>query len=508
MNRDHTDTDRATDGSGGNGVRPDDQLLADIDAEQAVVGTALLTPHAIPELRDLVTHDAFVRPAHQELWEFLCVTYDAGNPVTAESSWVRLSTRGRPSIPGVDASYLADLIGRAVPGGGAVIHAQSVTEAAQLRDIASIGHTLIDGATAPEADPVALRHYMHARFEEALTAHAADTDPHLVDGASFIFDAGADTIPALWGKGDDILWAAGEPLIIAGPPGVGKTTLAQQAVLARCGIRPTFLGYPMEPTRRRVLYLASDRPRQAARSFARMVTEDDRELLEHSLVVWKGPPPADLAKDTHMLVKLAQEAGADTIALDSLKDMAIKLSDDEVGAAVNQGIQRAVAEGIEVLALHHYRKRDQGNAKEPTQLDEMYGSTWIGAGAGSVLSLWGQAGDPVVMMRHLKQPAGEIGPYELVHDHNTGTTEIHHQVDLVELIRRQRHFGLSTAHAATAIFAKTEDNPDPTRNEIKKAQRRLDKLVRDGIAIKQPPERLGPGQEAKYFLAAHEGDPT
>lgn len=491
-------------------ARPDTLPIgpADIDAEQVILGTALMTPSTVPELRDIVTAQAFLRPAHQDLWDLLVTTYDAGNPVTAENALIRLrSTSGHPTIPGVDGPYLAELLHHATAPAAAAEHARRVTDTAQLRAIAERGNTLAARALAPDADPVELGHAMHAWFEEAFNAHQAAADPHLIDGATFIYAAADDQIPAIWGRGDDILWAEGEPLIIAGPPGVGKTTLGQQVTLARCGVRDTVLGYPITPTRKKVLYLASDRPRQAARSFARMVTAADRDKLEQALTVWKGPPPADLAKNTHMLVDLAHQAGADTIVLDSLKDMAIKLSDDEVGAAVNQGIQRAVAEGIDVLALHHYRKRDQTHGgKEPTSVDEMYGSTWIAAGAGSILSIWGQAGDLVVSMRHLKQPAAEIGPYQLVHNHDAGLTDIYHQVDLVELTRRQRSFGLSVKLAAATIFAKGENDPEPTRNEIKKAQRRLDKLVADGVLVKHSPERLGPGQEARYFVAAPEPD--
>jgi hypothetical protein len=35
----------------------------------------------------------------------------------------------------------------------------------------------------------------------------------------------------------------------------------------------------------------------------------------------------------------------------------------------------------------------------------------ITAGAGSVVLLWGAAGDPIVEWRHLKQPAAEVGPH-------------------------------------------------------------------------------------------------
>src|SRR4051794_15010623 len=87
------------------------------------------------------------------------------------------------------------------------------------------------------------------------------------DGGSFILDTPPNPEP-LWGRGEAVLWAEGEALTIVGGQGVGKTTLAQQLALGRCGI-PEYadvLGYPVRWRQCGVvLYMAMDRPRQAAR---------------------------------------------------------------------------------------------------------------------------------------------------------------------------------------------------------------------------------------------------
>ena len=54
----------------------------------------------------------------------------------------------------------------------------------------------------------------------------------LLDGAAFALDAPTH-VEAVWGDGSRVLWAQGEPLMIAGPDGVGKTTIGQQLTLAR-----------------------------------------------------------------------------------------------------------------------------------------------------------------------------------------------------------------------------------------------------------------------------------
>ena len=68
------------------------------------------------------------------------------------------------------------------------------------------------------------------------------------------------------------MWPTGEPFLIVGPDGSGKTTLAQQLVFALLEIGDgRVLGFPVTPADRGVLYLAADRPKQGARSMWRRI---------------------------------------------------------------------------------------------------------------------------------------------------------------------------------------------------------------------------------------------
>src|SRR5690606_35653346 len=82
----------------------------------------------------------------------------------------------------------------------------------------------------------------------------ADPFASLAPGGSWVLDI-PDTTPAVWGEGDDVLWSAGEALMICGQQGVGKTTLAHQLIRARLGLDTQVLGFPVAPADRRVLYL-------------------------------------------------------------------------------------------------------------------------------------------------------------------------------------------------------------------------------------------------------------
>ncbi len=338
-------------------------------------------------------------------------------------------------------------------------------------------------AAAPASDPEATGGRIDTGHEQ------------LRDGAAFILDA-PDRPPALWGYGSEVLWAEGESLMIAGPPGVGKTTLTGQLLRCRLGLQEALLGWGVTPTASRVLYLAMDRPSQIARSLRRHFTEDDRDPLANRLRVWEGPPPGDVAANPGVLHALATLADADTIIIDSVKDAAIGLSDDETGAGYNRARQTALAKGVQVIELHHQTKRGPNGAK-PTQLADVYGSAWITAGAGSVLLLWGQAGDPVVTMTHLKQPADDVGPLTIIHDHAAGTSVLDSAIaDLPTLLVANRANGL-TAKASAAHIYKADE---PDANQIEKMRRRLNGLVEQGLATRQDGVHGGAHQTpTRYF---------
>lgn len=324
--------------------------------------------------------------------------------------------------------------------------------------------------------------------------HPAHSDyrPRFIDGGSFILDV-PEVAPSIWGSGKEVIWAQGEALMLCGPSGVGKTTVAIQLLRGRLGLQDRVLGYPVEQATRNVLYLVMDRPAQFRRAANRVFTEHERGLLSKRLVVWKGPPPKDMAADPALLIELCEQADADTVFIDSIKDAAVGISKDEVGAGYNRARQNALAEGVEVIELHHMRKSGSDN-KQPNTLDDIYGSTWLTAGAGSVALLWGEAGDPVVGWRHLKQPEAEVGPFQVAHDHVTGRSEVEEGLDLVALVRRCGVRGLTAHDYAVQLFGVTK----PSAAHKKKAMRKLDSKVDQGL-LSSVPGAPG-GDPTKYYL--------
>lgn len=318
-----------------------------------------------------------------------------------------------------------------------------------------------------------------------------------IAAAHYLFDNDDQQI-ALWGAGEHILWAEGEALMIAGGMGLGKTTLAGQLLRAQLGLDHDVLGLPVAPAVGPILYLAMDRPRQIRRSMLRQFDATERDQLAN-LLIRPGPPIADIAVRPTLLAEMAAEAGAAVIYIDSLKDAAIGLSSDEVGAAYNRARQYALANGCQLCELHHLIKRNSMGGS-PNSVADVYGSNWLTAGAGSVIMLTGDPGDPIIDFRHAKQPHSEVGPFRLLHNQSSGRFSIVHEVDLLALAAAAAPQGLTPQGAAAAIF----EQDKPSRAQVEKARRRLDKLVTAGQLVRIEGMKGGAsgGVSANYFTAS------
>jgi replicative DNA helicase len=224
-----------------------------------------------------------------------------------------------------------------------------------------------------------------------------------------------------------------------------------------------------------------------------MVTEEHRDHLDYWLTVWPGPPPSDLAKHPGLARELARQAEAETVVMDSYKDVALKLSEDETGAALNQAIQLMVTDGIEVVGVHHTKKPEKGQGPS---LELVYGSTWLTAGIGSLVMLWGAPGDLVVKLHHLKQPAGEVGPLELIHDPTTGRTTVHTEVTInpLDAVMATGAEGMLVSDVAKVLYR----GRDITPNLVEKSRRQLEALRSEGKLVRVE-EGTGVTRRYRYF---------
>ncbi|WP_411144919.1 DnaB-like helicase N-terminal domain-containing protein [Streptomyces sp. x-80] len=472
-----------------------------IDAERAVLGACMHKADLIDAVRPILGDDAFYRPAHETIWRALLAQRREDKPTDPIVLTELLQQQGDLQRVGGHA-YVFQLADTPYGTGSAEHHAGIVREKADLRRLVTSAVRTLQQAQEPGADPEAIRSEVEADVraerERALASGQGRLSRFATDGWSFVKESGADAEP-LWGTREKTLWAPGESLMIVGAPGVGKTTLAHQVIFARLGLQETVLEMPVAPSRR-VLYLAMDRPKQIAKAMARRVFASDEKTLRERLVVWEGPLPATLDKEPDLLADLAAAHQADTIVIDSLKDAVSTMVDDGLAVAFHSARMRALRNGVEILELHHQRKAtaDAPRGQRPS-LDQVYGSAWITAGAGSVLFVTGRAGDPAVTLHHLKTPTGEVGPLDVTHDHVRGTTTVDPTKDPAVLLRNAPN-GLTARDLATVLIG----GGDPERADIEKARRHLGRLVDSGLATKADgiAGGAGGGQQARYYASA------
>lgn len=150
---------------------------------------------------------------------------------------------------------------------------------------------------------------------------------------------------------------------------------------------------------------------------------------------------------------------------------------------------------VDVLLLHHQRKSVEG--RKPTSLEDVYGSTWIAAGSGSVVLLWGDPGSELVELSHLKQPAEVVGPLNVEHDHHRGTSRVTRGWDALGWLTMQGTNGATIAQAAQAHHGAPQTVGGA---KWKRTERKLRALVEAGLATSSG--RPGIGQPGRFVAVA------
>ncbi len=436
------------------------------EAEEAILGACMLASGAIKNASQEVRPEHFYGESHRLIFEAILALDQQGMGVDSITVCAHLDETGQlKNVAGQNGG----------PGGKDRVH-ELASAALTSANVAHYARIVRKVALERRLQIVV----QNPRDTEAITeAAAALTRERVVGGPRRALDgaewlaAQPDGCPSVWGKNDRVLWAQGEPLMIYGPDGVGKTSVAQQIVLHLCGIRnESLFDLPFVKADRPVLYLACDRPRQARRSLFRMIPREMHASLEGKLLVWEGPLPFSIPASPRALLEFVQLHEAGYVIVDSLKDVAVQLTDPETALKVNQSFQWLAANGVELLVLHHPRKDPAGMPARAKTLEDVYGDRNFVAGMGSVVSLFGKAGDPIVTLEHLKQPSGEVGPFQVLHDHTSGTTTLYEHTTLVEILLSFQG-PVTVATAARALYAVAE----PEKNQMMKVRRELMKMV-------------------------------
>lgn len=194
----------------------------DLDAEQALIGSALLSARVAEESRDVVLSADFFAPEHQHIWHAI------GQVLAAHERVDRLTVSLRLGDLVPDALVKLAEFENATPAvSNAPRYAARVADLAARRRLIEAAAAITKDAHDIEAEDALERAHEHVNRIH-LPAVTGAPSPHLGELLDVAYDW---LIPELLERGDRLLITAGE--------GSGKTTLLRQmAIQCASGIHP------------------------------------------------------------------------------------------------------------------------------------------------------------------------------------------------------------------------------------------------------------------------------
>ena len=207
---------------------------SNLEAEESVLGSMMLSPEAIADVIEIVQPADFYRSANATIFETLREIYGRGDPVDAITAVEELKRRGTLEQVGGHLA-ISDLVDRVPTPAAASSYARIVAETSLLRRLIGAAADIMDMAySAPEepeqvADAAEQRIYDVARHgEKEQIASLRDlvdeamTDLERIQNRESAF-AG---VPTGFRDVDSLLsgMQAGNLIVIAARPGVGKSS--------------------------------------------------------------------------------------------------------------------------------------------------------------------------------------------------------------------------------------------------------------------------------------------
>ncbi|RJQ74181.1 replicative DNA helicase [Pseudonocardiaceae bacterium YIM PH 21723] len=220
----------------------DDEFAQLISHEQAVLGSMLASEQAILDVSEILTDQMFYRPAHGEIYRCLLAMHANGEPIDPELLGVALEKRGQLNKIPDRLLYLHTLQAVHAAPLSATYYADIIAEKAERRrwlQAAQQIHQLAQaGASLDIAD---LRDRAQAAVDTVTTAHTTGAGyTNLADlrgeHLARLKDIQDGLVPPGLPTGlrdlDQVLGGlkAGQMIIVAGRPGMGKSTLALDMV--------------------------------------------------------------------------------------------------------------------------------------------------------------------------------------------------------------------------------------------------------------------------------------
>lgn len=212
----------------------DDELgiPRDITAEQAALGSMMLSAGALASCLEILEPDYFSRPAHQEIFAALKAIADRGEPADPVIVKAELEQRGTLLKTG-RAEYLHTLVACVPSAGSAGWYAERVRECAVRWKLAEAGARIRQAALTGGAGLAELVDAAYKILDGAAGTVAPGGARSVADLVGPVLDSlqkGPDQVRAVtsgWSALDDLVpgFRPGEMITVGGRPGMGKSVV-------------------------------------------------------------------------------------------------------------------------------------------------------------------------------------------------------------------------------------------------------------------------------------------
>ena len=356
-----------------------------LEAEESVLGAALLSPGAIQACRDILQDDGreFYRESHARIWRAILALTDAGEPVDVITITDRLEETGE--LDDIGGRVRLHELAQLVPATANASHyARVVVENAQLRDFIYIGGNLARLGWDRPGSIEDLRERALGLFDQLLQP-ASRTGVDVETWAQFERSA-TENVPTIV----DGLWPAGGLGFIAAPPKKGKTWVGLSLAIAVATGSQFLASFQVEKPEP-VVYLALEGHRAAIRGrigcLARGLGVDpypEHGELANLHIIYK-PRGLNLADPAWVrtIRDTIQHVGAKLLIVDVLRAAAVvkENSNDEFRDLLR--VLQPLQETTAIAMLHHFGKlteisRDRSPGERMAGAGAMYGAFDVG----------------------------------------------------------------------------------------------------------------------------------
>lgn len=218
-------------------------LPHNLDAEKSVLGAVLVNHHAFDDIAHLLTPETFFREAHGRIFRKMTELHQRNTPVDLITLMSLLDRAGELDEVG-GASYLTALTDGVPRSMNTTYYAKIVAESALHRALIRVGTDITSRAYDTEEDATAILARADQSLLEIQRSGHLQAPVHLIGGdASTLLQTiqtraehpgqllGLDT--GFTAINDLTLgWQAGEMIVIAARPSIGKTVIVMNTVVA------------------------------------------------------------------------------------------------------------------------------------------------------------------------------------------------------------------------------------------------------------------------------------